>query len=353
MNGVNGVRYIGVDIGKKRCRAAIMDDGGALVEEFSFINDSSGIDRFLSELSTDDRVVMESTGNLWVNLYEAIKEFGAKVVLGNPLQMKAIASARIRNDKIDAKVLAHLLRADLVAESYVPPRELRMVRALVRHRASLVRTSTIAKNRVHAILDKYRLRHGFSDLFGKVGLEWLRTVDLNPLDRLILDNYLEQIECLGRLMRNVEEKIGEVASLDGDVRLLLSLTGVGVYTALLIKSEIGDLRRFPSYKKLISWTGLAPSLHQSGNVKYHGRITRQGSKMLRWIMVEAARTAVRHDARLREFYDRVARRRGGGKAVVAVACKMLKIIWFMLTREEPYGSVNGRLYGAKLKRLSR
>ncbi|MGC8896547.1 MAG: transposase, partial [Candidatus Bathyarchaeia archaeon] len=99
--------------------------------------------------------------------------------------------------------------------------------------------------------------------------------------------------------------------------------------------------------------GLAPSLYQSGSVERHGRITKQGSKLLRWVMVECARVAVVHDARLGEFYERVRRRRGEQKALVAVACKMLKIIWFMLTRREPYQSRNTRLYGEKLKRLSR
>jgi len=257
-----------------------------------------------------DRVVMESTGNLWVNLYDVLEERGFSVVLANPLKMKAIASAKIKSDKVDARILAYLLRGDLVAESYVPSREVRDLRALVRYRASLVRARTAIKNRVHSLLDRYGLKHGFSDLFGKAGLEWLRSLELSPLDRLILDGYIEHIECLNRLIRNVEGEIDRRASMDEDVRLLLSLTGVGVYTALLIKSEIGDIRRFPNCKKLVSWAGLAPSLHQSGNVEYHGRITKQGSRLLRWVMVEAARTAVRYDCRLREFYERVRRRRG-------------------------------------------
>jgi transposase len=273
---------------------------------------------------------MESTGNLWVNLYDAVEEKGVDAVLANPLKMKAIASAKIKNDKVDARVLAYLLRGGLVAECYVPPKDVREIRALVRHRASLVRTATIVKNRVHALLDMYGLRHGFSDLFGKAGMEWLRSIELSPLDRLLLDNYIEQVECLSRLMGNVEGEIDRRASLGEDVRLLLSLTGVGVYSALLIKSEIGDIRRFPNYKKLISWAGLAPSLYQSGSVERHGRITKQGSKLLRWVMVECARVAVVHDARLSEFYERVKHRRGGQKALVAVACKMLKIVWFML-----------------------
>ena len=106
--------------------------------------------------------------------------------------------------------------------------------------------------------------------------------------------------------------------------------------------------RFSNYKKLVSWAGLAPSLHQSGNVEYHGRITKQGSKMLRWIMVEVAMVAVNRDPRLGEFHERVKRRRGGQKAIVAVACKMLKIVWTMLTRDEPYESRNQGRYDKKL-----
>ena len=156
-----------------------------------------------------------------------------------------------------------------------------------------------------------------------------------------------------RARSRVDAEVRRRASLDEDVRLLLSLTGVGVYSALLIRSEIGDIGRFPDYKRLVSWAGLAPGLHQSGTLLYSGGVTKQGSKMLRWIMVEAARSAVRHDTRMREFYERIKRRRGDGKAIVAVACKMLKIIWFMLSRREPYRGMNEVKYRDKLKSLRR
>jgi transposase len=347
------MRYVGVDIGKWKCRAAVMDPEGSIIEEFTFPNDAEGIHDLASRLTTEDRVVMESTGSVWETLYNHLDERRIPVVLANPLKTKAIASARIKTDKVDARILAHLLRGDLVAECYVPPRDLREIRALVRHRASLVRARTTVKNRVHAIVDQHGLRCEYSDLFGKRSLEWLRSLDLGALDRLMLDNHLGHVESLNGQIRRVDEEIRGRASLDEDVRLLLSLTGVDIYTALLIRSEVGCIDRFPDYKRLVSWAGLAPSLHQSGSVEYSGGITRQGSKMLRWAMVEAARVAVRHDERMRVFYERVKRRRGDGKAVVAVACKMLKIIWFMLKRREPYQSRNEGRYGRKLKSLDR
>jgi transposase len=209
------------------------------------------------------------------------------------------------------------------------------------------------KNRVHALLDEQGLQCPYSDLFGKRSLGWLSGLELGSMDQLVLDNHLCHVESLNTQIGRVDAEVRKRASIDEDVRLLLSLTGVGVYSALLIRSEIGDIERFPDYKRLVSWAGLAPSLHQSGTALYHGGVTKQGSKMLRWIMVEAARSAVRHDARMRVFYERVKRRRGDGKAVVAVACKMLKIIWFMLSRRESYqGSDVGR-YGDKLKMLEK
>ena len=347
------MKYIGIDIGKWKCRAAVMNPEGVLIDEFSFNNDHQGIEELASRLTPEDRVVMESTGSVWTNLYDSLDERKVPVVLANPLKTRAIASARIKTDKVDARILAHLLRGDLVAECYVPPRELRELRALVRHRASLVRARTTVKNRVHAMVDRRGIRCEYSDMFGKGGTEWLRGLDLGAMDGLMLDNHLGHVESLSRQIGRVDEEIRGRASLDEDVRLLLSLTGVDVYTALLIRSEIGNISRFPDYRRLVSWAGLAPSLHQSGSVEIRGGITKQGSRMLRWAMVEAAWVAVRHDERRRGFYERVKRRRGSGKAVVAVACKMLKVIWFMLSRREPYQSRNERRYGVKLKSLVR
>jgi transposase len=325
------MRYVGVDIGKWKCRAAVMNPEGIIVEEFTFNNDMDGIMNLAMRLTSEDRVVMESTGSVWSTLYNNLDERQIPVTLANPLKTRAIASARIKTDKVDARILAHLLRS-VVAQCYVPPRELREIRALVRHRAALVRMRSTVKNRVHALLDERGHRCMYSDLFGKRSLEWLKGLDLGDLNRLMLDNHLGHVEELGRQIGRVDEEIRRRASLDEDVRLLLSLTGVDVYTALLIRSEIGDIKRFPDYKRLVSLAGLAPSLHQSGSAEIHGGITKQGSRMLRWIMVEAARSAMRHDSRMRRFYERVKRRRGDGKAIVALACKMLKIIWFMLTR---------------------
>ena len=275
------VRFVGIDIGKAKCRAAIMDPGGIILEEFTFANNHEGIEGLASRLTLDDRVVMESTGSVWTNLYNRLDAKHIPVALANPLKTKAIASAKIKSDKVDARILAHLLRSNLVAESYVPPQHLREIRALIRHRVGIVKIRTMVKNHVHALVDTHGFACPYSDLFGKRGLEWLRSLQLPPLDKLILNNHLIHLESLNQQTERVDEEIHNKACEDEDARLLLNMTGIDVYSALLIRSEIGSIDRFPNHKKLISWAGLAPSLHQSDNVKYHGSITKQGSRMLR------------------------------------------------------------------------
>jgi len=166
---MKGMKYVGIDVGKAKCRAAIMDPKGFIVKEFTFSNNLKGIEDLTSILAMEDRVVMESTGSVLINLYNILEERHMRVVLANLLKTKAIASAKMKSDKVDARILAHLLRSDLVAESYVPPKELRKVRALKGHRSSIVKMRTMIKNRVHALIDTYGFKHEGSDLFGKEG----------------------------------------------------------------------------------------------------------------------------------------------------------------------------------------
>jgi len=343
-------RYVGIDVGKARCRAALMNQKGIIEQEFFFENNQKGIEHLTSQLTCDDKAVMESTANLWLNIYESLDNKNIKVVLANPMKTKAIASAKVKTDKVDARILAHLLRADLVAESYVPPKQIREIRALIRHRLSLMKMRTMVKNKVHSLTDKYGYRCEFSDMFGVSGLKWLKSLEMGELDLLILENHLRHIEVINLQIDVADEAIKMRACEDEDVRLLMSLPGIDVRTALLLKSEIGPIERFEDYKKLVSWAGLAPRVHQSGDVLWNGGITRCGSGILRWAMVEAAWTAVRYDEKFCEFYGRVKARRGSQKAIVAVANKMLKVVWVMLVRRESYSGVNKELYEGKLNR---
>ncbi len=158
---------------KKRCQACLKDEKGRLVQELSIPNDTEGVEQLgrLLQAYGEARIALESTGNLWTRVYDILNQHGFKVILANPYKSRIIAEAKIKNDKMDARVLADLVRADLIAESYVPDTETREQRALLRHRRSLVEDTTAVKNRIHNQLDKYDLKPEYGDLFGKQGRE--------------------------------------------------------------------------------------------------------------------------------------------------------------------------------------
>jgi transposase len=211
--------YVGVDVGKSKCRAALMSQEGKITREFDFTNNSEGISRLASMLSVDDRVVMESTGAYWLNLYNHLDDLHIPVVLANPLQTKAIAHVGIKSDKVDARILAHLLRSDLIPQCYVPPKEMREIRSLVRHRLSIVKLRTMTKNKIHALVDRNGLKHEFSDLFGKAGMQWLKALELSSLDRLMLDNHLLLLESLDLQVERVDAEITARATVDEELFL--------------------------------------------------------------------------------------------------------------------------------------
>ena len=348
------MKYIGVDVGKNRCQACIMDEEGEILDEFPFTNTWEGIQALLEKTGdTKSKAVVESTGNLWLRIYEALEGHGVEVKLANPYKTKAIASARIKTDKLSARILAHLLRADLVAECYVAPRDVRQVRALLRQRASLVKMRTMVKNRVHSQLDRYEYTSSWSDIFGLAGMDWLRGLDLESGDRCILDTHLRHLECLNSEIGFLDSRIAGQALESEDALLLMTMTGVDYNSGMLLACEIGDITRFPSPKHLVSWLGLCPSLYQSGNSLVMGRMKKDSNGRARWVLIQAARTASRTDPRMRELYMRVSSRKGTGKAAVRVANKMAVIMWHMLTERKPYMQVKEGLYRSKLKNVRR
>ena len=322
--------FVGLDVHKRFCHATILSHEGVKMSEAKFLNTLEELDEFLEELSSEASIVMEASST-WEYIYDYIESKGLKVCLAHPLKTRAIADARIKTDSIDSETLAHLLRADLIPRSYVPTKPIRELREIVRHRASLVRLRTEVKNKVHAIVAKEGIRHDFSDLFGKAGTEFLRTIELSKTNRFALNNYLALIENLDTRIHETSEYIECIAKNTPEVRLLTTIPGIGTYSALLILSEIGEVERFPSPKKLCSYAGLIPAVYQSGSTKRYGKITKQGSKWLRWILIQAVHKTVKNPNALQRFYHKLARRKGNKIAIVATARKLLIYIYQMLT----------------------
>lgn len=329
--------YVGLDVHKDYCQASFVNAKGKMVKEKVFENNSAGITE-LVKATKKAHVVIESSSSS-MRIYDALSKT-CRIKVAHPTKVKAIASARIKTDKIDARILAQLLRADLIPESFVPCMAHRQARLLVRHRASLVRLRTRIKNQIRSLLTKEGIN--VNKPFGKKGLLFLQTLELGEIQKISLDTMLSVLEMFDQKVKEADKQTEHFASQDAYAKLLVTMPGVNWYSALVVSSEICDVARFESYKKLCSYAGLVPSVYQSGSTDRRGHITKQGSRMLRWILIQDARSAVKHSRRFARKYKKLTKRIGEKKAIVAIARSICVSMYFMLVRNETFREEQGR-----------
>jgi transposase len=362
-------KVCGIDVHRDLLVATILSGETEARETRHFVNDPDNIEKLKDWLKEREcnRAVMESTSIYWVPLYLALEEAGFNVTLANAHQVKGIPGRQ--TDQSASHWLAHLLRGGQIKPSYVPEKSLRELRELTRLRVKYVQNRTAFKNRCQKVLNRVniRLRSKLSDVFGKAGIEILnglmagKTVEailehtenkwlqsrcdeikavakgvLSENDIFVLKQLTESVKNLNEQIRQVEARIGMMVNKQG-LEIVCSVPGVGSRSGAAILAEIGDANRFSNGKQVASWTGLAPSVHQSAGVCILGSITKQGSRWLRWNMVEVAHAAVRvRDSRFRALFLRVMAKKGKKTAYVAVARKMLTVIWHLLVKGEMY-----------------
>jgi len=302
--------YIGVDLHKKTCYITIMDGEGKIKKQTEISTKTEAVSRFFKQWS-GAKVAVESTMN-WLPFYENLENLGCQVVLSNPLQTKAIASARIKNDKVDSRILADLLRTNLLPTAYIQPREIRDLKEIVRERFHFVEMRTKIKNKIHSVLFKNNISHNFSSLYGQAGMRWLANLKLRAVYRQELERYLETLKHLNEQIDKISAIIKSTAKLDFDCQLLMTIPGISYYSALMIKAEIGDIRRFKNAAKLCSYAGLIPSTYASANKVRHGRITKRGSKWLRKTIIDAVTSGSRNSNRIAAFYHKKEKRHWQG-----------------------------------------
>lgn len=335
------MKYIGLDVSKKFSYLTVMDEKGTIELQGKVGNKLAELEVCFEKIGGDCSLAMEATRN-WYYLYEALEAKVKEIHLAHPLKVRAIAEARIKTDKIDSKILADLLRANLLPESYIPTQAVRDQREQLRYRASLVSLQTQIKNKVHALLDKNGLFCPYSDLFGGRGMNWLLEQDLREVYAEELKGYLEVLETLKEEIAEAGRNILHKAQQSPEAKLIQTMPGAGYYLSMLIAAEIGDIHRFPDPHKLSSFAGLVPSTYASGEVMRHGRITKQGSKWLRWAMIEAAQRAPINSPKLNSFFQRIAKKQGRKTARVALARHMLKIVYHMLKERQPFAEGSER-----------
>lgn len=345
---------VGLDVHKQFTYACILNDEGAVVHTERFDSTPQAIEKFgQKRLARDCQVALEATTNC-LAFAKLLRRYAGQVTISNPMQTKAIAHARVKTDKVDAEVLGQLLRTNFLPTVWEPDEKTQELRRRVAHRQALMSMRIQTKNRIHSILHRNLVSlPKVSDLFGKAGRKWLSEVQgLPDDDEWQLKQELVMLEHIDGQLAETEKFLAARAAACPQSRLLMSLQGIQFKTAIGLVSAIGPIDRFRSPKKLVSYFGLNPRVTQSGNSPaYTGRISKRGRSHARWLIIEAAQTAARCAGPLQSFYVRLRKKKGHNVAVVAVARKMVCIIWHMLKTGEPYRWAPPLLTHEKLRSL--
>src|SRR6201997_2289412 len=250
--------HVGIDVHRKRSQVAVIDQGGEVLANRNVPNGTETILGVIGGLPPGTPAAFEAAFG-WGWLVELLEDYGFSPHLVHPLQCKAIASARLKNDKVDAAILAQLLRADLLPEAWIAPADVRQLRALLRHRAQLVRLRTLLRNRIHAVLADHG--HGRPEgCWSGPGRAWLASLELPAVSRQVIGDALALIDALQQRIDRLDREVHQRARSDPRVKVLTQLPGVGPFTALVLLAEIGDISRFGSAPKLASWAGLTPTV---------------------------------------------------------------------------------------------
>jgi len=333
---VDKVLYAGVDAHRTATHVTIMDKDGKVLVRKRIPSSGDEMRKFFAHYQEPIKAVVEATYN-WGPVYDWLDELVDDVVLAHPARVRAIADARIKTDTIDSQTLAHLLRADLIPEAYAPSKETRAIKRVLRQRLFFVRVQTMVKNRIHALLAQHAIElPDVTDLYGKAGFAWLQQLPLPTPDGQLLRDDLSLLTTLRELIIATDHLIAQLVKGDEIVTWLASLPGVGPFFAVLLRYDVDEVTRFRSAKKFVCYTGLIPSTYASNTRVYHGPLTKQGNKWLRWAFIEAVAPALRASSALRRYYDQIKARRGAHDARVCTARKLAELAWTVWTERRCY-----------------
>lgn len=342
-------RYVGLDVHKDVVEYCILDREGKKLDGGNFICEQSVLVNFAKNvLSPKDQVALESTTNTWA-VVDILEPFVEKIVVGNPLKTKYIAEASVKTDKIDAMVLAQLLRCNFLPTVWIPDRKSRELRRISSFRKSLVQEATATKNRIRGVLNHLLVKHDVS--WTKQGLEELKCLDLPSVERIIMDTEIAILEHQELQIGKIESEIQKLAYAEENIRILMTLPGVGCNTATAVFAVLGDISRFKDADHAASYLGLVPRVKQTADTCRHGSITKTGSALARTMLCEAAQHLYNNDGPLGVFVRRVCAKKGWNKAIVAGARKLVTIAYHMLKNKEPYRYATVSGTRAKLRTL--
>jgi transposase len=330
------MRFIGLDLHKKSLVVCALDGSGQVLFRETVACRRDALEAFArSKLRKTDRLAVEATTNTWA-VADILRPFVAAVTVGNPLQIKAIAQAKVKTDKIDAQVLANLIRCDYLPTVWTPDARTQKLRELTTLRGNLITDRSRLKNRVQSLLAQLLVVPPVKVLFGKKGLAWLREVPLPTEVRSAVDLYLRLYDAVAAETQKIDDQLMAMAYEDRRAKLLMTLPGVAHGVAIALLAALGDIGRFKDGDHAASYLGLTPSLRQSASKRYHGRITKAGCPQTRAMLVQAVQAASDHPGPIGAFFRRLRKRKKYNVAVIATARKLVTIAYLMLKNNEPY-----------------
>jgi transposase len=332
------MNFVGIDLHKKTISLCVVGQDRTVLERRRFWCDRpQEISAFFRGLGTFQAVVEATASYEW--LVSLIEPLADRVVLAHPKKLRIIAESTRKSDRLDAQCLAEFLALDMIPQSYRPSKRERAHRILVRQRCYLSRRITSVRNKIRRIMSNYNADR--EDLFSEKGLVYLSKTVVLKADRFAIDQLLTEWRLYTEQLRQADQALAEFAksapTREAEARELLgTIPYVGPVTIDVVISELGDVRRFRSQKKVCAYAGLAPGQRESAGRTRELSITKEGSGVLRWVLVQAAWRLVYRTARWRALFEKITNRRGKKKAIVAMARRLLCMMASMLQNGQRY-----------------
>jgi len=323
------VSHVGVDLHQRFCYLTAVDASGKTLRQSQVVNQGAALRAWLRQVPSPRQVVVEASG-FWPAFARAVGPETEKLVMVHPQRVKAIASARLKNDRVDSETLAHLSRADLLPEAWMANERTQQTRLLTRLRITLGRQRAKAKNQLQAVLHQEGFLKPVADVFGKKGRAWLAGLALSPAGRAVVEVWLKIVDQMDEAIAGQTRTLERMAKEDARARWLQTVPGIGPYSAMVILGEVGEIERFGTKRALASYAGLTPSVRESAGKRKRGSIGHHGSGTLRWIMLQVAQVAARHSPAARAWYLRLKQRKPAQVALIALARKLLTAVWALL-----------------------
>lgn len=326
--------YVGVDLHKKQSWFYVMDAAGKKIDSISISNERDTLKKYISGLPTPFTLAVETTYN-WYFFVDLAREYTDNVYLANSYELKAFAKRHKKTDKIDARLIADVLRKGYLPTVFIPNTENRRLKEHLNYRMNLVQNRTRLIIRLKALLDRY----GFiatGDFTTDKRLDELLTENIPDGCRCIVEKYVTQLKWYRRQIFDYKKELIAMISGDDDIKNLITIPGISYFSAALIKSQIADISRFATFNRLCAYAGLAPRVHQSGDTCRHGPLNKNRRKLLQWILLEVSIIYWHALPERARYFEAIKRRKGTNTAKVAAAREMLKMVYHVLKEKRPF-----------------